>query len=650
MNGTSETTFIRKEDISSSDIGLGAFSGYIGYIGETSAQYGGGPGKIIGGIFAVVGGVITGGFDSQLNPNKELDNLVGSSVLGLSSGWLGGKLGLFIGGPVGAIVGAAVGAVVGTLWGDDLYDYMESNLPQYNALSESERQGLAYQITNGDNSGAMYGAYNLNSSVLPYDPLILDLNADGIKTTNIQDSKTFFDLSGNGMKAQTGWVNSEDGLLVYDKNNNGKIDNITELFGNDTQSGFSELKELFDVNNDNLINDNDTNFSKLQVWQDINSDGISQTDELKSLSELDISEISLGSTSTNIDSNGNTIKATSTFTQNGEVKEVADVDFIASTMLTDYAKDYTLTSDSLILPWLRGYGTVIDSHVLYSIDENFADFTKEFISQDINSIYDNFDTFLKKWTQLDSLHKEGNVTRDILNIDDKVWILENITGQELFKNSVENAYINNAVTSNRYNETYINTHFQSFKERSFNTFVMQSIFKEAFSGTYFDVNQDKVIVTDKNLFITSLSENYNNLSETNLLISVIDEFKQDLDLNISDFSSLGELNPQKYELLETVLNNESKVVSLFVNNSSGTSGVDILNGGTGNDNLTAGNGDDILTGGTGNDNLTAGNGDDILNGGTGNDTLNGAYGSDTYIFNLGDGADTINDYNTSEKE
>ena len=218
MNGIFETTFIRKEELSSSDIGLGTFSGYIGFIGETSSQFGGTPGKVIGGVFAVVGGVITGGFDSQLNPNKEFDNLVGSALLGLGSAWMGGKLGLLIGGPVGAIIGATVGSVVGTIWGDDLYDYMESKLPQYNSLSDSERGGLASQITNGDLSGLLYGAYN--SSSARYDPLILDLNGDGVKTISQQISKAFFDLSGDGMSEQTGWVDSNDGFLVFDANGN----------------------------------------------------------------------------------------------------------------------------------------------------------------------------------------------------------------------------------------------------------------------------------------------------------------------------------------------------------------------------------------------------------------------------------------------
>ena len=170
----------------------------------------------------------------------------------------------------------------------------------------------------------LYGAYNPNNSfVVRYDPLILDLNGDGVKTISQQTSKAFFDLSGDGMSEQTGWVDSNDGLLVFDKNGNGKIDDINELFGNANQSGFSELKQLFDANNDNLIDDKDINFSQLKVWQDINGDGISQENELKSLDELGITSINLKATSTSIDSNGNTIKATSTFTQNGEIKQIS---------------------------------------------------------------------------------------------------------------------------------------------------------------------------------------------------------------------------------------------------------------------------------------------------------------------------------------
>ncbi|MDO9209083.1 MAG: calcium-binding protein, partial [Sulfuricurvum sp.] len=63
-------------------------------------------------------------------------------------------------------------------------------------------------------------------------------------------------------------------------------------------------------------------------------------------------------------------------------------------------------------------------------------------------------------------------------------------------------------------------------------------------------------------------------------------------------------------------------------------GDDIVSTGTGNDTLMGGSGDDILKSGAG---------QDILKGGLGNDTFEGGRENDTYIFNRGDGHDTILD-------
>ncbi len=59
--------------------------------------------------------------------------------------------------------------------------------------------------------------------------------------------------------------------------------------------------------------------------------------------------------------------------------------------------------------------------------------------------------------------------------------------------------------------------------------------------------------------------------------------------------------------------------------------------------VTGTNGNDILSGDGWNNTIIGGAGNDILNGGTGNDTLIGGAGNDTYQFNIGDGADIIQD-------
>ncbi|KIC41891.1 hypothetical protein RA27_00255 [Ruegeria sp. ANG-R] len=75
----------------------------------------------------------------------------------------------------------------------------------------------------------------------------------------------------------------------------------------------------------------------------------------------------------------------------------------------------------------------------------------------------------------------------------------------------------------------------------------------------------------------------------------------------------------------------------------GYGGNDDISGGGGADIITGGSGNDLLLGGAGRDQLDGGDGDDILAGGIGRDILNGGGGNDTYLFDLGDGADSITD-------
>jgi Ca2+-binding RTX toxin-like protein len=80
----------------------------------------------------------------------------------------------------------------------------------------------------------------------------------------------------------------------------------------------------------------------------------------------------------------------------------------------------------------------------------------------------------------------------------------------------------------------------------------------------------------------------------------------------------------------------------------GQGGNDELNAGAGNDQVEGGSGNDVINGESGNDQLLGGKGNDLLSGGTGNDVLNGEYGNDIYLFNLGDGQDTIYDYSGTD--
>ncbi|MGD1716909.1 hypothetical protein [Dapis sp. BLCC M172] len=85
--------------------------------------------------------------------------------------------------------------------------------------------------------------------------------------------------------------------------------------------------------------------------------------------------------------------------------------------------------------------------------------------------------------------------------------------------------------------------------------------------------------------------------------------------------------------------------------SSGSSvaGDDTINGGTGDDRIGGKGGNDELYGDEGNDSIWGDDGDDLIRGGLGDDVLtgddfSGGQGSDTFILAVGEGTDTIVDF------
>lgn len=80
-----------------------------------------------------------------------------------------------------------------------------------------------------------------------------------------------------------------------------------------------------------------------------------------------------------------------------------------------------------------------------------------------------------------------------------------------------------------------------------------------------------------------------------------------------------------------------------------TNGNDTIDAKDGDDRITCGSGNDTVYGGKGNDTIFGDTGDDIISGGEGDDVIYGEEGNDTYIWNLGDGLDTIDDaYGTNK--
>ncbi|MDD6925160.1 MAG: DUF2974 domain-containing protein, partial [Campylobacteraceae bacterium] len=134
----------------------------------------------------------------------------------------------------------------------------------------------------------------------PYDPIALDLNANGKIDTLTLENGVFFDHNGDEIAFKSSWINSSDGILARDIDGDGKITSGAELFGNFTRlkngelakNGAEALKDL-DDNNDGIIYSNDKAFNEILIWQDFNSNAKAESGELKSPSEHGIKSINL---------------------------------------------------------------------------------------------------------------------------------------------------------------------------------------------------------------------------------------------------------------------------------------------------------------------------------------------------------------------
>jgi hypothetical protein len=212
--------------------------------------------------------------------------------------------------------------------------------------------------------------------------LALDLNDDGIQASALKaPPAVLFDHLGNGVKIGTSWISPNDGLLVFDRNMNGVVDNGTELFGNRMPSSsipkphdsFTALAEQ-DSNHDGVIDELDSGYSKLMVWQDLNQDGISQSAELKFISQYKIKAININAIRRQQDGTQFvTVRYQHIDGRNTQLThKIVSVNFKVNPFYRAFVKPIALTSEVEALPDMRGSGMVRDMREAASISPIFA--------------------------------------------------------------------------------------------------------------------------------------------------------------------------------------------------------------------------------------------------------------------------------------
>ena len=189
------------------------------------------------------------------------------------------------------------------------------------------------------------------------DPLVLDLNGDGVHLIGLDGSHVNFDFGADGFRERTGWASAGDGFLARDLDGNGKIESLSEMFGTTTQDAFTMLRG-FDIDGDGKITSADAVWSTLKVWQDANSNGITDAGELKTLADLGITEIGLGNTAVDRRVDGNYIHSAASFVMKGQTNEAQAVFFGMAPNIAIFTPPagFVPNAEAANLPQLAGGG------------------------------------------------------------------------------------------------------------------------------------------------------------------------------------------------------------------------------------------------------------------------------------------------------
>jgi len=506
---------------------------------------------------------------------------------------------------------------------------------------------------------------------------VIDLDGDGIKLVNINQSNAMFDLTGSGFANKTGWISSGDAFLVWDRNNNGRIDDISEMFGNANQSGFKALA-LYDTNRDGKIDAFDDVFKNLKLWVDRNGDGRTDEGELLSLSDVGIKAIYLNTTKTNINQEGNTITEIAEVEfEDGKKTLAGNVNFELDRLYSYYNREVELNPEIVGLPWVRGYGFMPDLPIAMSLDNTLLQMVKDAVAEtDLTKLKEKFEKIIFRWAGVENItDKEIGVSWAILSGNDREHRLLHFDGgitlsyeqvgalQKFVGMTPEEVADTVRHRSGQFLLEAWNTMFQGL----FTRFVVDAGLLEDVLPAYYDFFTDKIIIDedfDINSYKSQIKQmiSSQDLNQINLALISMMVLKEtnliELQLIIvdlySDFIENSEILTSKVLASPYVgfVFDYKKVISGTTGDDwlYGSNQNDIIFGSLGNDKLYGYGGNDVLIGGDGNDVLDGGDGNDTLIGGKGNDYIEDWRGSDTYIFNKGDGQDTILDYKSNNND
>jgi hypothetical protein len=436
-----------------------------------------------------------------------------------------------------------------------------------------------------------------------------------------------------------------------DRNGNGTIDDGSELFGDSTiksdgspaTGGFDALADL-DSNSDGIIDANDEAFEQLRVLTDANGDGVFEKNEYITLEEAGIASIDLGDLTNGGEIEGGQTGNAGTITwTDGGTGLIQEVIPERMPMYSIPNEVLDVPNDISALPDIPGGGTLYSLHQAMARDETGAirAALEAYLAAErgTNNVA-LLNELLYTWAGVEGVapnSRGGSMDARQLEFLEKL-MGEGFVGQ-------------NGSDPNPSAAPMLTDMYNSIAEEVEATLSMQTVLASFFENADFDFDEETEELT---VNLDSSFENLNDLYQSDRYAALVQiealrkvfKIMGVLDAGENEAIFIGVLS-QQYQIMAMLFNSSANLI--FDNESAvlnGTNTDDILViSGSGGATLNADFGNDTLIGGAGNDTIYAGLGNDTLVGGEGDDYLKGGEdGNDVYIWNLGDGNDTIYNY------
>lgn len=161
----------------------------------------------------------------------------------------------------------------------------------------------------------------MTKETMMIDPLVINFKGN---LPELSDATFSFDIDCDGTSDQISCLAKNSGFLALDKNNNGQIDDGSELFGTQSGNGFKDLSQ-YDTDANGWIDENDPIFDGLRIWSN---------HELIGLGEVGIGAIYLGAQSSPFtfkndanESLGSLRQSGIFLFESGEVGTISQIDF-----------------------------------------------------------------------------------------------------------------------------------------------------------------------------------------------------------------------------------------------------------------------------------------------------------------------------------